>query len=106
MPVTAYFRFLNLNKRQALTLEREISQAICSKDNDSYKGYVLLDDAWVIDDISNFAVQQQIDDQACDILLAPQLKDSLDVITANKIVNQMLKHIDCCISISTSPVEI
>ena len=107
MKVAVYFRFLNLNRLQMLTLESEVANVHRQQCSDHhYAGYVLLDDVWLIDDISNFAVQQQIEDSDCDILLAPQSEEAeSSIITADKIVNRMLKHIDCSISLSTTPIE-
>ncbi|RYV00954.1 hypothetical protein SOPP22_19385 [Shewanella sp. OPT22] len=106
MAVTVYFRFLNLNRLQMLTLESEVSPVFRKQTQDNqYVAYVLLDDVWLIDDISTFAVQQQISDDDCDILLTPQNNQSFEVNTADKIVNQMLKHIDCSISISTKLIN-
>ena len=103
MKVIVYFRFLHLNRLQMLTLESEVANVQRQQISEhQYVGYVRLDELWLIDDISNFSVQQQIAEEDCDILLMPQSATDTGILTADKIVNQMLKHIDCCVSFSTS----
>ena len=107
MAVNAYFRFLRLNRLQMLTLESEVANVHREESiDDHFIGCVYLDDVCLIDDISNFVVQQQISEQDCDILLAPTFPVEQGAISVSKIVNQMLKHIDCSISISTTPVSV
>ncbi|CCQ10043.1 hypothetical protein PALB_9080 [Pseudoalteromonas luteoviolacea B = ATCC 29581] len=97
--LSIYFRFLKLNKMQLLTLVREIADAeeIKSKDSHSFAVMIPLCEA-NLDDITMFFVRQQISIDDCDLHLVKPAEAS-SALCAPMILNKMLKHIDCKVSV-------
>jgi hypothetical protein len=99
--VTSSIRFLNLNKLQAFTLEREVvgaSQREHSQ-NDCYVGHVsLLDDN--LEDIFNFFIRQRLKVEECDLFISLSSNMDTNIVEVPSVVNQMLKFIDCKLTMS------
>lgn len=99
------FRFHQLNKLQLATLCRELdavsSTEITENEPDTkqanYVALVALTAA-NLDAINMFYVRQGLDISNCDILVTAQNTAAISF-TLPGIVNQMLKHIDCPLSI-------
>lgn len=98
MSICVYFRYLRLNKLQALTLLREIPGA---EYEESGKGFYLARvplEAENIDAINMYFVRQQIAINESDILIVASEINKGEVVTAPSVVNHMLKHINCPVS--------
>ena len=98
MSTSVYFRYLRLNKLQALTLQREIPGA---ESVESGKGYYLAQvplRSENIDAINMYFVRQQIAINESDILIVASEINKGEVVTAPSVVNHMLKHINCPVS--------
>ncbi|MCF2948472.1 hypothetical protein L0668_10175 [Paraglaciecola aquimarina] len=96
-----FFRFLKLNKLQAITLGREIEGASYTvvEDTQDYVGSVpLLEDKF--DDINLFFIRQKISMQDCDLLInSSSLAGSKEQSVPIK-VNRFLKDIDCRLTLT------
>jgi hypothetical protein len=95
------FRFLNLNKLQAYTLEREVLGATkrldCEKE--CYVGCVtLLEDN--LAEIFNFFIRQRITVEQCDLLISLFSNMQTTTTEVPRLVNQMLRFIDCKLTMS------
>ena len=97
------FRFLSLNKLQAITLERDIIGSSYKKhhENDSYVGSVALTKS-SIDDINDFYVRQMIDVIECDLFVSVVSESDSNIVGVPVVVNSMLKYIDCKLTYSFS----
>ena len=100
------FRFRQLNKMQVLTLSRELEGVFYSENVESedkllprsFEALVALTAA-NLDAINMFYVRQGLNVSNCDIFVSVKGVDTTSF-TLPAIVNQMLKHIDCPLSIS------
>ncbi|MDP4983811.1 hypothetical protein [Pseudoalteromonas tunicata] len=104
------FCFNNLNKLQALTLQREVQSARYLQQNSTtqspalFSGQIPLYEGQ-IDDIISFFIKQQLSVEQCQIVISGQKLQSSDgstepaVLPVPNIVNHMLKHIDCTLII-------
>ena len=105
-----YFRFSQLTKLQALTLEREVMFSSSEQKgkgdeeatnvsiaNVSFVGYVLLNHQ-TIHDINDFFVRQKVALKDCALCLTA-LTDSKNQ-SVPSIVNEMLHYIDCQLVVS------
>lgn len=99
--IKIYFRFLSLNKLQAYTLERELTDSSyqIKPESDHYIGYVPLTN-YSIDDINDFFVRQMIEIEDCDILVSVAPEPDLNIVDVPSVVNRMLKYIDCKLTYS------
>ena len=100
-----YFRFNNLNRLQAYTLEREVLNAkfeSCGNET-QFIGLVLLSNE-NLDDINDYYVRQRIQIEQCDICISINVLSDSEIFEVPKIVNRMLKYIDCKLSISANSV--
>jgi len=95
------FRFNNLDKMQALTLEREILGSLRDKhvENNCYVVYVPLT-VNNFDDINDYYVRQRVDIEDCDIFVSVSSGSGTNTFNIPEIVNRMLKYIDCKLSFS------
>jgi hypothetical protein len=96
------FRFLNLDKLQAITLTREIAGATYEShgDSDCFIGSVALTETLDnINDLNIFYVRQQILLDDCDILISVSSHNQVNKVEIPRIVNKLLKHIDCKLTI-------
>lgn len=96
--IQVYFRLLNLDKFQAITLTREVPGATYDNhlQNNCFVGSVYLNENLDnLDDLNIFFVRQQIQLQDCDILISVTSKNSIKTISTPMFVNKVLKHIDC-----------
>ena len=95
------FRFLNLNKLQALTIEREVLGASQRKNtsSDSYIACVTLQQD-NLEDIVNFFIRQRVQVDDCDLLVSIASCSYSATVEVPNLVNQMLKFIDCKLTIS------
>lgn len=101
--VDVSFRFINLDKFQAYSLEREILGASFQQhtSHDCYVALVPLS-LQTFDDINNFYVRQRVELSDCDVLINVCSHAHEGVIAAPAIVNRMLKYIDCKLTFSFS----
>ena len=99
--VAVDFRFLQLDKLQAITLVREVQGAsYCPALSDNkFVGSVPLQESY-LDDINHFFIRQKVLENECDILISSQQQASLYSVNVPAIVNRMLKDIDCAITLS------
>lgn len=104
--VNLNFRFLSLNKLQAITLEREIRGSSYQKhdEKDCYVGCVPLTKS-NIDDINDFYVRQMIDIVECDIFVSVVCESDSNVVDVPEVANRMLKYIDCKLTYSFTVVR-
>lgn len=89
---------LNLDRFQAITLTREVSEATYENqaENNCFVGSVCLHtNLSNLDDLNIFCVRQQIPLQECDILISATSKNGSTTIATPMFVNKVLKHIDC-----------
>lgn len=98
--VNSSFRFFNLNKLQAYTLEREVSggSKIKHADNDCYDGIVVLNRD-NLEDIFDFFIRQRIETGGCDILISIANNTNTTIVGVPALVNRMLKFIDCKLTV-------
>lgn len=94
--VTVSFRLLNLDMMQAYTLKKEIQGATFYKLNDAeiFVGIVPLKEQ-IFDEINDFVIRQQIQYNECDIYVEGPLCKANTSISVPRVVNKMLKYIDC-----------
>lgn len=103
-----FFRLLRLNKLQMVTLSRQIAELQVTDLVTHYEVAVPLS-AILLEDLMMFVVRQQVTLEDCDILL--QIAAPADIQAVPASVNQLLKHLDCRLSVqsvatlNTSPVE-
>jgi hypothetical protein len=99
------FRFLNLDKFQAFTLEREILGASYKQqsNSDCYVGYIPLS-GQTFDDINDYYVRQRIEISECDIFVSVNLASKTNTVEIPAIVNRILKYIDCQLTFSVTAV--
>ncbi|MDN4502481.1 hypothetical protein QX776_08710 [Alteromonadaceae bacterium BrNp21-10] len=91
------FRFLKLDKLQAITLTHEIKgSSYIPHDKGRYEGSIELEECY-FEDLITFFVRQQIPLSACDILVSVASQQTGTFATP-MVVNKMLKHIDCQIT--------
>ncbi|WJG07712.1 hypothetical protein [Aliiglaciecola sp. LCG003] len=104
--VEVSFRFLNLDKFQALTLSREVNDATYEThaQKDCFIGRILLKEQ-NLDDINHFFIRQKVDIQDCDIFICAQSQSHSNTFNAPRIVNQILKDIDCKLTFSVTSAE-
>ncbi|KXI29833.1 hypothetical protein [Paraglaciecola hydrolytica] len=98
--VSVDFRFLQLDKMQALTLVREVQGATyCPSPNAKYFiGCVPLLESYM-DDINHFFIRQKVLESECDILIAVAPESPQHSLSVPLSVNRMLKDIDCQLTI-------
>tara|TARA_R110002012_G_scaffold56629_6_gene145465 strand:- start:268 stop:591 length:324 start_codon:yes stop_codon:yes gene_type:complete len=98
---SATFRFLDLNKMQAFTLQKEVDGAYysASKREGRFVGSVELCE-YRFDELNIFFVRQQIDITQCDIHIVAKLEQPNQLVVVPVIVNKLLKHIDCQLTFS------
>jgi uncharacterized protein YtpQ (UPF0354 family) len=103
--VNSSFRFFNLNKLQAYTLEREVSGSskIKHPDNDGYDATVALKSD-NLESIFDFFIRQRIETGECDILVSIAKNMNTNIIGVPDLVNRMLKFIDCKLTVSFTVV--
>lgn len=101
MSVEICFRFLKLNKLQAITLCWEIEGASYTLNDgcDTFEARVpLLEDKF--DDINLFFIRQKIPMQDCDLLInSTKQSNSIEIPVPIKI-NRFLKDIDCKLTLT------
>jgi len=99
------FRFLNLNKLQAYTLAKDVPGATYKmpRNKDYYVGCVPLTDE-SIHDINDFYVRQNIDINNCDVFVSTVTEYDSYIIDVPKVVNNILKYIDCKLTYSFTVV--
>ncbi|WP_340678637.1 hypothetical protein [Paraglaciecola sp.] len=99
--VAVDFRFLQLDKLQAITLAREVQGAsYCPAVSEHrFVGSVPLQERY-LDDINHFFIRQKVLESECDILISSQQQASLYSVNVPAIVNRMLKDIDCAVTLS------
>jgi hypothetical protein len=94
---------LNLNKLQAITLAREVQGSVYYEhvEPNCYLGTVTLtEELENLDQLNIYHVRQQILLHDCDILISVTTDNTLDTIETPRLVNKLLKHIDCKITFS------
>jgi hypothetical protein len=103
MSVGINFRFLKLNKLQAITLSREIEGASYSAldDTQHFVGSVPLVEN-KFDDINHFFIRQKIAMEDCDLLINSAPLANSTEFTVPIRVNQFLKGIDCKLTLTCS----
>ena len=101
MSTEVSFRFLRLDKMQALTLEREIQGASYKSHHEKgvFIGSVPLLESY-IDDIDTFYVRQHISMDDVDILISIEKSNWALETGVPSIVNQFLKHINCRLTVA------
>jgi hypothetical protein len=96
MQIKIEFRFLKLDKMQAITLSRDIQeanyQAHCNQS--CFIGSVPLREKY-LDDVNHFFIRQKMSESDCDILISIQSDTANNTLSVPPIVNRMLKDIDC-----------
>jgi hypothetical protein len=101
--INVSFRFLNLDKFQAITLSREISGAtyVQQSEKGNFIGAILLSENLDnLDDLNIFFVRQQVQLSDCDILIFVTAENAPCTIEIPARVNKFLKHIDCKLTFS------
>ena len=88
-----FFRLLRLNKLQMLTLSRLLVDLQVTALESHYEVAVPLS-VELFEDLMMFVVRQQVALADCDILLSPN-----EVQAVPETVNQILKHVDCRLSV-------
>ncbi|WP_272995172.1 hypothetical protein [Paraglaciecola agarilytica] len=98
---SATFRFLDLNKMQAFTLQKEVEGAYytASARDGRFVGSVELCEHR-FDELNIFFVRQQIDITQCDIHIVAKLEQPSQQVAVPLAVNKLLKHIDCQLTFS------
>ncbi|MEP3925708.1 MAG: hypothetical protein ABJM37_08455 [Gilvibacter sp.] len=100
------FRFLNLNKLQGITLTREVTGATyhANNTNGRFTGCVALTGKLDnINDLNVYFVRQQVILDDCDILITVTSQNRPSKIEVPMLVNKLLRHIDCKITIALTP---
>lgn len=101
--IAVSFRFLTLNKYQAMTLIREVPDASYYQhpDTDCFIGLVNINEKLAnLDELNIFYVRQNIKLPDCDIFINTPATKGKHSITTPKYINQILKHIDCQLTFS------
>lgn len=96
--IQVFFRFLNLDKLQAITLSREISGAtyLANSDTGKFIGLIKLTDTLEnLNDLNIYYVRQQTLIEDCDILISVTSQNQISKVEIPRLVNKLLKHIDC-----------
>ena len=95
------FRFKNLNKLQAFTLEREVqgSTYVMACNKECYVGSVPLNDL-SIQEINDFYVRQMVHISDCDIFVSVVSENNSNIVDIPSVLNRMLKYIDCNLTYS------
>lgn len=106
VPTNIEFRFLQLDKMQAITLSREIQGASYQPNLDCscFVGSVPLIEK-NMDDINHFFIRQKVSEGECDILISNQSNTANITLNVSPIVNRMLKDIDCPLTFSFTRQE-
>jgi hypothetical protein len=104
--VKSSFRFFNLNKLQAYTLEREVSGSSKTEhaNNGNYDGNVALSSD-NLEEIFDFFIRQRIETSGCDILISIAKNIDVNIIVVPELVNRMLKFIDCKLTVSFTNIQ-
>lgn len=97
------FRFLVLNRMQSYTLNKELMDTYCIEveEKKQYIGMVPLTEV-NFNDIIDFYIKQQLKLEDCDIAIKVKMAQSKSYHTVPPIVSQMLKHIECGMSVTLS----
>lgn len=97
--VSVSFRLLKLDMMQAYTFKKEINGAsFYKRDNENnFVGTVPLSDE-LFDELNDFVIRQQIQYNDCDIYVESTVSASSTGIEVPRVVNRMLKYIDCKLS--------
>lgn len=101
MQVGILFRFLQLNKMQAITMSREIKGATydAKEGTEFFIGSVPLFEE-NFDDINLFFIRQKIAIEDCDVLISSNTLDGKSELAVPVMVNKFLKDIDCKLTVS------
>lgn len=104
--VNSSFRFFNLNKLQAYTLERDVSGSskTAHTDNGSYDGSVTLRSD-NLENIFDFFIRQRIENSGCDILVTISTNIDTNIVVVPELVNRMLRFIDCQLTVAFTIVK-
>ncbi len=97
--VSVRFRLLKLDMMQAYTFKKEINGAsFYKRDNENiFVGTVPLSDD-LFDELNDFVIRQQVQYDDCDIHVESAVCDASTEIEVPRVVNRMLKYIDCKLS--------
>lgn len=98
--ISVHFRLTTLDAMQAYTLKREIEGAyfikreecVDKKGPDAFIGMVPLKES-LFDELNDYVIRQQIQYDDCDIYV--ESKTARGDIAVPKVVNKLLKYIDC-----------
>ncbi|WP_462173056.1 hypothetical protein [Pseudoalteromonas xiamenensis] len=94
-----YFRISGLTKLQAFTFTKEVQDAQCQmQQENAYSGTAPLTE-YSMDDINMFIVRQHVHVEQCEILLNVLNNHTNNACSAPNVLNQMLKHIDCRVTV-------
>lgn len=101
--ISVLFRFLSLNRMQSFTLNKELMDAYCIEveEKKQYIGMVPLTDI-NFNDIIDFYIKQQLKLDDCDITIKVNVSETQGHHSVPTIVSQMLKHIECSLSVTLS----
>ncbi len=97
------FRFLALDKLQALTLQRELMSE--SQLEELRTGVYCVSiplDEYSLGDILNFYIRQEVKPSECDIILVINKSDGSNPLSVPRLVNDVLKQIDCDLKVLAS----
>lgn len=94
-----FFRLLRLNKLQMLTLSRSIADIQVTPIGADYEVAVPLSEQ-IFEDLMMFVVRQQVALVDCDILMLLSRPNEVHAVPSS--VNQLLKHVDCRLSVQFS----
>jgi len=94
--VQVFFRLLRLNKLQMVTLSRLLPNVQVSAMASHYEVAVPLSEEF-FEELMMFVVRQQVALTDCDILLLVSTPNEVQAVPAT--VNQLLKHLDCQLSV-------
>lgn len=99
--VSVSFRLLKLDMMQAYTFKKEINGAsFYKRDNENiFVGTVPLSDD-LFDELNDFVIRQQVQYDDCDIHVECTACAASTEIDVPRVVNRMLKYIDCKLSYS------
>lgn len=97
--VSVSFRLLKLDMMQAYTFKKEINGASFYKldDESIFVGTVPLSDD-LFDELNDFVIRQQVQYDDCDIYVESPACAVSNGIDVPRVVNRMLKYIDCKLS--------
>jgi hypothetical protein len=104
--VKSSFRFFNLNKLQAYTLEREVTGSSKTEkaNNGNFDGNVALSSD-NLEEVFDFFIRQRIETSECDILISIGKNIDENIIVVPELVNRMLKFIDCKLTVSFTNIQ-